>query len=128
MDFSGQISEKFRFFQVISLKTSIFKVKFPKNFDILRQFSKISRFSREISEKFRFFQELSQKNQFFGAHLRRISTFRQFHKKFRFSRQISQKYRFSRQQLAICSYFWANYSISLQKSPLSNILPVHDNI
>src|SRR6218665_29887 len=25
-------------------------------------------------------------------------------------------------------YFWANYSISLQKSPLSNILPVHNKI
>src|SRR6218665_621588 len=25
----------------------------------------------------------------------------------------------------IYSYFWPNYSISLQKSPLSNILPVH---
>ena len=28
------------------------------------------------------------------------------------------------QKLLIDSYFWANYSISLQKSPPSNILPV----
>ena len=32
------------------------------------------------------------------------------------------------QKLAIYSYFWANYSISLQKSPLLNIVPVHDKI
>src|SRR6218665_2809238 len=38
------------------------------------------------------------------------------------------KIRFSRQKLLIYSDFWANYSISFQKSPLSNILPVHDNI
>src|SRR6218665_939901 len=34
----------------------------------------------------------------------------------------------SRQKLAIYNYFWANYFISIQKSPLSNILPVHDKI
>jgi len=28
----------------------------------------------------------------------------------------------------IYSYFWVNYSIPLQMSPLSNILPVHDKI
>ena len=38
------------------------------------------------------------------------------------------KIRFSRQKLLIYSDFWVNYSISLQKSPLSNILPVHDKI
>ena len=72
-------------------------------------------FSRQISEK---------------------SNFRPFHQRNRFSRQLqffrkSQKeIWFSRQKWAIYSYFEANYSISLQKSPLSNIhvLPVHDKI
>src|SRR6218665_847657 len=31
-------------------------------------------------------------------------------------------------KMAIYSYFLANYSISLQKSSLSNILPVHDKV
>jgi len=73
-------------------------------------------FSRQVSEKFRFFS-------------------RNFTKKCQFSRQISENFdnfrqfkknRFSRQKLANYSNFWANYSISLQRSPLSNILPVHD--
>jgi len=80
--FSRKISEKFRFFQAIPQKKSIFQgnfpknvrfsqvilqkistfqVKFPKNFDFFRQFPKIYRFSREISEKFRFFKAISQK-------------------------------------------------------------------
>src|SRR6218665_3977969 len=42
-----------------------------------------------------------------------------------FSGNFTQKIPFlSRQKLVIYSYFWANYSISLQKYPLSNILPV----
>ena len=41
---------------------------------------------------------------------------------------IFKKCRISRQKLAIYSYFLTNYSISLQKSPLSNIVPVHDKI
>jgi len=45
-----------------------------------------------------------------------------------FSGNFTKKFRFFRQKLAIDSYFWANYSISLQKSPLSNILPVHHKI
>ena len=56
-------------------------------------------FSRQIFENFDFFQALSH-NFFY----------------------------FFRQKLVICSYFWANYSTSLQKSPLSNILPVHDKL
>src|SRR6218665_3538712 len=75
---------------------------------------------------------------FFQANFREISIFSgNLTKKFDFSRQIFRKFRvfrqlkkigFSRQKLLIYSYFWANYSISLQKSPLSNILPVHDKI
>src|SRR6218665_3731955 len=76
IDFSKQISEKFRFCHAISQKNSIFSRKFPKNVNIIRQFN------------------------FFPA----------------------------RQKLAIYSYFWATYSISLQKSPLSNILPVDDKL
>jgi len=45
-----------------------------------------------------------------------------------FSGPFTQKVWFFRQKLVIYSYFWANYSISLQKSPLSNILPVHDKL
>src|SRR6218665_538660 len=33
-----------------------------------------------------------------------------------------------RQNLPFTAKFWANDSISLEKSPLSNILPVHDKI
>jgi len=56
-------------------------------------------FSRQIFENFDFFQALSYKN-----------------------------FDFFMQKLVIYSYFWANYSISLQNSPLSNILPVHDKL
>src|SRR6218665_3363880 len=66
-----------------------------------------------------------KKIRFFHANFRQISIFSgNFTKVSIFSNlKIS---RFSRQKLAIYSYFWANYYISLQKSPLSNILPVHD--
>jgi len=47
-------------------------------------------------------------------------------KQFRLFQAIYKKIRFSRQKLVIYSCFWANYSIAFQKSPLSNILPVHD--
>jgi len=92
--FSRQIFEKFRFLQAISQKISDFPGKFLK----------ISIFSRQIFEKFRFFQANFQKISIFSGN---FFTFR-----------------FSRQKLLIYCYFWANYSISLQKSPLSNILPV----
>ena len=72
-------------------------------------------FSRQISKKFRFFPGKFSKNSDF---------FRQILKEIRFFQAISQKFRFSRQKLLTYSYFWANYSISLHKSPLSNILPV----
>src|SRR6218665_2619398 len=51
-----------------------------------------------------------------------------FPKNFDFLRQFHNKFRFSWQKLDIYSYFWANYSISRQKSPLSKIFPVHDKI
>ena len=70
---------------------------------------KKSIFSRQISEKFRFFQAFSRK----------ISDFSwQIFEKFQFFPAIFKKFRFSRQKLLIYSYFWANYSISLQKSSL----------
>src|SRR6218665_3088164 len=78
----------------------------------IRKFKKKSIFKGKFAKNFNFFQVI----------LCKISI---FHGKF------PKKYRFSRQKLAIYSYFWANYSISLQKSPLSNILPdspVHDII
>src|SRR6218665_3980327 len=77
---------------------SIFPGKFRRNFD----------FSRQIFKKFRFFQANFKKISIFSGNLKQIQ--------------------FSRQKLLIYSYFWANYSISLQKSPLSNTFPVHDKI
>jgi len=80
-------------------------------------FREISIFSGNFT-KFRFFKANFEKFRFFQANFWRISIFfRQF-----------KKNRFSRQNLLIFSYFWENYSISLQKPPLSNILPVHDKI
>src|SRR6218665_123699 len=78
------------------------------------------RFSRKITEKFRFFQAIIfTKNRFFRSNFRKISIF---------SGNFTKKFRLSKQKLAIYSYFCANYSISLKKSPLSNILPIHHKI
>src|SRR6218665_1895814 len=92
-----------------------------------------NQFSRQISEKFRFFPG-------------------NFTKDFDLSRQISEKFDFFSGNFTKSFYFpgkdfrmtsfsvypdkighlqllqWANYSISIQKSPLSDILPVHDKI
>src|SRR6218665_1941244 len=66
-----------------------------------------------------FYRQFRKKIRLFRANFRKISIFlRQFHKKFRFFRQ----------KFAIYSYSWVNHSISFQKSPFSNILPVHDNL
>src|SRR6218665_1448300 len=54
-DFSGQISEKFRFFQVIS-----------QNFDFSRQILKNFDFSRQIFEEFQFFSGNLKKIDFPG--------------------------------------------------------------
>jgi len=107
--FSRKIYEKFRFFQAILKKT---------------------RFSRNISQKFRFcFRQFHKKSTFLSKFAKNFDFFSgNFMQNFDFSWQISEKYRFPKQKLAIYSYFWANYSISLQKSPLSNILPLHDKI
>ena len=62
--------------------------------------------------KFRFFSgNFTQKLDFFQANFQNISLFH----------AISPKISIFRQKLVIYSYFWTNYSISLQKSPLSNI-------
>src|SRR6218665_2653150 len=92
-------------------KISIFSGKFPRNFDFFRQLKKID-FRRETFKKLLFFQE----NLIFSG---------KFLKNFNFFRQFVKKKLISRQKFLIYSYFWANYSISLQKSPLLNILPVH---
>src|SRR6218665_3813764 len=71
----------------------------------------------------------SNKFQLFQANFLKIYVFScKFSKNFGFFRQFHNKFRFSRQKLVIYNYFWANYSISLKKSPLLNILPVHDKI
>src|SRR6218665_846017 len=127
-DFLENFPKNFDFFRQFH-KKSIFQGTLKK-ISIFRQFHKKSRFSRKISQNFRvrfrqfhkkidFSSQICEKFQFFSGNFIQNSDF---------SWQISEKYRFSRQKLAIYSYFWANYSISLQKSPLSNILPVHDKI
>src|SRR6218665_369980 len=88
----------------------------------------------------------SKKFRFFHANVLKISIFTG--KNFDFSRQISENSRFfsgkhfrmtcfshllqnvrlSRKKLPFTTKFWANYSISLEKSQLSNILSVHDKI
>src|SRR6218665_33159 len=66
---------------------------------------------------------------FFSGNLKKAFDFsRQIFEKFRFLGAISQRISISRQKTVIYSYFWASYSISLQKSPLPNIPPVHDKI
>ena|SRR6218665_3269161 len=65
------------------------------------------------------FQALSQKILIFPG---------KFSKDFDFNQAILEKTLIFQAKLAIYSCFWANYSISLQKLPLSNILIVHDKI
>src|SRR6218665_2787284 len=115
----------------------LFQSKFPKNFNFFRQFHKKFRFSEKIPKISIFSGNFTKKFDFLGHFTKSFDFLRKFAKicifsgnlkKSIFSRQISEKFRFSRHKLAICSYFWANYSISLQKSPLSNILTVHGKI
>jgi len=81
---------------------------------------KKTRFSMQIFEKFRFFQAISHnKFDFPGKFTKNFDFLGNFTKKFEFPGIIGY--------LAY-SYFWANYSISLQKSPLSNMLPVRNKI
>ena len=115
--FLGQISEKFRFFQVILQKSSISQGKFPKNFDSLgnltKHFDFLRKFrfftgnfthkincSRQISEKFRFFQVISQKSSIFQG---------KFSKNFDLlGNKILRKISIFQAKLAIYSYFWVN--------------------
>src|SRR6218665_339199 len=70
-----------------------------------------------------------KKSLIFPGKFPKISIFSvNFTQEIRFFRQFHKQFIFSRQKLLIYSYFWANYSTSLQKSLLSNILPVHDKI
>ena len=82
-------------------------------------------FFRQLHKKIRFSLANFWKQIFFQATLRKITIFRQIFKRFRFCQAVFKKLRFSRQKLLIYSYFWTDSSISLQKSPLSNILSVH---
>jgi len=70
-----------------------------------------------VKKKFDFSRQFKKKFNFPGKFPKNFIFFRQF-----------KKIQFSRQKLAIYSYFLANYSIYLQESPLSNILPVHHKI
>ena len=82
------------------------------------------------STKFILFQANFQEISIFSGNFPQKSSIfsDKFSKYFDFFKQFLKKIWFSRQKLLIYSYFWANYSISLQKSPLSNILPVHDKV
>ena len=60
----------------------------------------------------------------FSGNFTKNFDFRGIFLNFDFSGNCFLKIPFSRQKLLIYSHFWANYSISLQKSPLSGILPV----
>jgi len=67
-----------------------------------------NRFFRQIYEKFRFFQEMSKQKSIFP--------------------KKSEKFRFFGQFYWLFTAISGQYSISLQKSPLSNTLPIHDKI
>ena len=77
-----------------------------KYIDLSRQISKKIRFTRQIDEKCRFNYRQNFRMTFYS--------------------HLFQNDRLSRQNLPFTAIFWANYSISLEKSSLSNILPVHD--
>src|SRR6218665_437186 len=82
-------------------KISHFPAISQNNFDL----------SRQISEDFDFCQAISSKKLNFPGKNFGMTPFP-----------------FIQTKLVIYSYFWPNYSISLQRSLLSNILPVHDQI
>ena len=115
-----------------------FSNKFSRNFIFFRQFLTKIRFSRQIFKRFLFFQAHFWKISIFpGNFLINFDFSMDNFDKFRFPRQIFENFRFFsgnlkksifQAKLAIYSCFWAHYSISLQKSPLSNILPVHDKV
>src|SRR6218665_2995263 len=113
----GSGSTEFRFFQANFREILIFSRQFHKKC-----------FFRQIFEKFRFFRQIFFTNFGFSKEIFEKFLFfsGKFSKEFKFFRQLKKS--ISRQKLLISSYFWVNYSIYLQKSPLSNILPVHDTI
>src|SRR6218665_1558829 len=97
--------------------------------------------SRDLNRLFHISPQSGLKSGGHGSGLKKVSIFpRQIDERFRlFSGKnfritslshLLQNVRLSRQNLPFTAKFWANYSISLEKSPLSNILPVglHDKI
>jgi len=76
-------------------------------------------YCRQISEKFRLFQENFEEifSDFSGKNFRMT-----------FFKSFAPKFQFIQKKLPFTAKFWTNYSISLEKSPLSNILLVHDKI
>jgi len=66
-DFSGQIFETFRFFQVISNFFSIFQVKLPKNFDFLGNFPKYFDLLGKFTKNFDFFRQFHKNIDFQGT-------------------------------------------------------------
>src|SRR6218665_1808272 len=142
--FQGKFPKNFDFLQVISQKISIFQGKFPKNFGFLGNFPKKFDFLLNFPKKFRYFEAISEKINISGQIFDFLKKFQvisqkflifhgKFPKTFDFLGDFTEifDFRFARKKLVIYSYFWPNYCISLQKSPLSNILPVqcvHDKI
>src|SRR6218665_3281890 len=97
------------------------------------------RFSRQIYEKFQFFQAISQKIRFFQANFREISTFSsnftknsifpgKFSKNSDISRQFFKNFDFPGKTCSFTAISGQISLIALQKSPLSNILPIHNKI
>src|SRR6218665_607515 len=77
----------------------------------------ISTFPGKFPKNYNISGNFTKKFRFFQTNFRKISIF-----------QAIKKIRISMQKLAIYSHFLANYSVSIQKSPVSNIPPVHDKI
>jgi len=89
-----------------------------KHFDFSRQISEKFRFFRQFHKKFRFFQENFWKISFFlGKFLKSFDFFQANFKQISIFQAIYKQFRFYRQKLLTHSYFWANFSISLKKSP-----------
>src|SRR6218665_3583077 len=80
-------------------------------------------------KKFRFFQaKFPKKIDFFQAISKKYFAFsRQISEKFRFLRQFHKKLRLFQAKIVHLRYLCVNYSIFLQKSPLSNLFPAHQS-
>ena|SRR6218665_2908758 len=77
-------------------------------------------------KKIRFLQGNFREMSIFHAILKEIIFSGQISEKFRFLQAISQNISTFQAKIGHIQQLWENYSISLQKSPFSNILPVNN--